>query len=75
MTRRLATLETTRKAVSVAQFSGSAMWKVWIGGRFLVELMSPAQAVAYTAAFGRKGIATLDGRLRDGERASVKSIG
>jgi len=49
--------------------------KVWIGGRFLVELMSPEQAVAYTAAFGRKGIATLDGRLRDVERASVKSIG
>ena len=48
--------------------------KVWIGGRFLVELMSPEQAAVYTAAFGRKGIATLDEKLRDVERASVKSI-
>jgi len=47
--------------------------KVWVGGTFLVELMSPERAGASTATFGLEGVAALDGRLRALERAIAES--
>lgn len=46
--------------------------KVWVEGRFLVELMPLEQATSYTANFGTEGMLELDGKLRELERAMQK---
>lgn len=43
--------------------------KVWIENTFLIEIMTAEQASAYTATFNRQGLATLDAKLRQIERA------
>lgn len=56
--------------------SGSAglfhFTKVWIENTFLFEIMTPEQASAYAAAFNAEGLATLDHKLRQIERALSK---
>ena len=43
--------------------------KVWVENAFLFELMTPEQAPAYIATFNAQGLATLDAKLRQIERA------
>ncbi|HTE05677.1 MAG TPA: hypothetical protein VK824_05725 [Planctomycetota bacterium] len=43
--------------------------KLWVEGAFLVELMTPAQSEGYVLHFGAAGIGSLDGKLRELERA------
>jgi hypothetical protein len=43
--------------------------RVWVENAFLVELLPPELKDAYTTAFGREGLATLDGKLREIEQA------
>ncbi|RBP47794.1 hypothetical protein DES53_101594 [Roseimicrobium gellanilyticum] len=48
--------------------------KVWVEGTFLIELMTPVQAESYAAHFGQMGIATLDGKMRNLERAMQATL-
>jgi hypothetical protein len=43
--------------------------KVWVEETVLVELLTPQQMPAYLASFGPAGLATLDSKFRDVERA------
>lgn len=49
--------------------------KVWVEDALLVELLTPQQLPAYLASFGSAGIATLDGKFRDVERALANRLG
>jgi hypothetical protein len=46
--------------------------KVWVEGTFLIELMTPEQAMSYTANFGIGGMPELDDKLRELEHAMQK---
>lgn len=48
--------------------------KVWVEGVFLIELMTPEQALGYVANFGTRGIAGLDGKLRGLEAVMQKKL-
>jgi hypothetical protein len=38
--------------------------KVWVENIFLLEIMTPEQALAYIATFNAEGLRTLDHKLR-----------
>jgi hypothetical protein len=46
--------------------------KIWVEGRFLIELMTPAQARSYLEIFGSGGLPTLEATMRDMELALQK---
>lgn len=46
--------------------------KVWVEETVLVELLTPQQLPAYLACFGAAGLATLDAKYRDVERALAR---
>jgi hypothetical protein len=43
--------------------------KLWIDGTVLVELFAKGEAARYVETFGKAGMATLDGKLRELEKA------
>jgi hypothetical protein len=48
----------------IADERGFKVIKIWIENTFLIELMTPDMAEAYSAMYGAKGMPLLDERLR-----------
>lgn len=48
--------------------------KLWIDGNVLVELLTSKESERYAAAFGERGMAVLDGKLRDLEARMAAAL-
>lgn len=48
--------------------------KLWIDGTVLVELIASGEAARYVETFGKRGMASLDGKLRDLEARMARVL-
>jgi hypothetical protein len=50
------------------------VFKLWIDGNILIEFLTEPEAARYAAAFGARGLASLDGKLRDLEAKMATAL-